>query len=75
MNRKRLQPYIDVFKASHCSIEDITVTGSNHIKFKVQNDGQRKFFIAPVSGSDHHGMENFKHDVKRWLKTTKGDAR
>ncbi|CAB4124738.1 hypothetical protein UFOVP55_24 [uncultured Caudovirales phage] len=74
MNRKRLQPYVDVFTEGHCTIEDITITGSNHLKFKVVKGDQRKFFIAPVSGSDHCGLQNFKHDVRRWLKTT-GDSR
>ena len=74
MNRKRLRPYLDIFKSNHCTVEDVLITGSNHLKFKIAKAGQRKFFIAPVSGSDHHGFENFRQDVRRWLKTTE-DAR
>lgn len=70
MNRKRLKPYIDIFDEAHCTIEDIVITGSNHLKFKVAKEGKRKFFISPVSPSDHCGLQNFKHDVRRWLKTT-----
>lgn len=69
MNRKRLQPYLDVFDELRVNVDEISFTGGCHLKFHVSTQKARRFFIAPVSGSDNKGVLNFRQDVRRWLRS------
>lgn len=65
---KRLQPYIDYLAATGCQIDKIEVTGSCHYKATVTCEGKHRFFIIPRSSSDRRGFDNWKSDVRKWLR-------
>lgn len=70
MKHKRIKAYVHLFDDLGCELLSITVTGSVHLKLVVTYQGNRRFFIAPVSPSDsQRGFKNFRSDVKKWIRS------
>lgn len=67
MNR-RLKPYIKYLSEHDIEVLEATVTGSCHYKLSVTSRGNRHFFITPYSPSDRRSFENWKSDVRKWLR-------
>lgn len=68
MSQKRLQRYTDYLESLGLRVGEITTAGSGHYKITVTHRGNRRFFMAPYSTSDRRSFENWKSDVRKWMK-------
>jgi len=66
--KKRLRRYVEYLSEHDIELLDASMTGSCHYKLSVTSRGSRRFFIAPFSPSDRRGFENWKSDVRKWLR-------
>ena len=67
---RRLKDFKEVFSELGCHLDTTEVTGNCHLKFFVTYNGNKRFFIAPVSTSDKRRcVLNFRGDVARWIKS------
>lgn len=71
---KRLRPYLDYLAELGCEVVDHHSTGSCHYKITVTSEGKRRFFIAPYSASDRRSFENWKSDVRKWLRQNNAET-
>lgn len=65
-----IRNYLKVLDDLGVKVIDTTVTGSSHYKITVTSNGNRQFFIASRSPSDHKTIRNFRAMVKRWKRST-----
>jgi hypothetical protein len=71
--KKRLRPYLNFLEDSGLRVLDITITGSTHRKIAVTSKGKNRFFVVPSSTSDRRSFENWKSDVRRWVREIHGE--
>lgn len=67
-SQKRLQRYLEYLESLGLRVGEITTAGSGHYKITVTHRGNRRFFVVPYSTSDHRSFENWKSNVRKWMK-------
>lgn len=75
MHRQNIRLYTETLEDLGIRVVDVRVTGSNHYRIDVTSNGNRKFFIASRTPSDHRSLQNFRAMVKRWKQTTYMEGR
>lgn len=70
--KKRLRPYIDYLQGAGLEVVNIANTKA-HLKVLVTSEGNRRFFIVSATPSDRRSFENWKSDVRRWVKEVQSD--
>lgn len=67
---RRVKDFKEVFTELGCHLDSTEVTGACHFKFFVTYNGNKRFFIGPMSTSDkRRGILNFRGEVVRWIRS------
>jgi len=72
--QKRLRPFLEYLESLGLEVLEITTSGSSHYKITVTLGGNRRFFMAPYSPSDRRAFENWKSNIRKWIKEVEHDA-
>ena len=69
MNTKRMKEFHRIFDDLGLPVLGTEMTRSGHYKITTECEGDRRFFVAPYSPSDHRAVKNFDAEVKRWKRS------